>query len=332
MEEDHYISLIYKKLDGLIDPGEMQELQQWLNASAENRRTAEAIEVAWKESSAYSPEIKVDLDVEFAALQKEIEASEPVVRKLETSRTAKPWKWLVAAGLAIFLTTTIVLQNQSGQQWVEVSTQGEAMTITLADNSTVKLNANSHLEYPEEFDGTNRNVRLEGEAFFEITRDPNKPFTIETSHEVVEVLGTSFNVDAQEGNGKAVVYVASGKVKFGALNASDFVTLEAGNKGIFERESKSLSKIEEASPNEISWLTGELHFADTPLSEVLMQVGKLYRVSIELADDNMKNCPFTSDFNDLDLDEILETIALVNGAEIVKTSDNSFILKGGTCG
>ena len=92
--------------------------------------------------------------------------------------------------------------------------------ITLPDGTTVKLNANTRIEYPQHFSAGTREVRLSGEAFFEVTKDTLHPFRIETINAAVEVLGTSFNVSAYPGAERVEVNVETGDRKSTRLNSS----------------------------------------------------------------------------------------------------------------
>ena len=95
------------------------------------------------------------------------------------------------------------MNRKPALEMVQLNTGNEANTLikTLADGSVIYIAQNSLFSFPEEFESGSRNVELKGEAFFDITPNPDKPFIIETDEALIEVLGTAFNVKTQNGKG-----------------------------------------------------------------------------------------------------------------------------------
>src|SRR5690606_39189801 len=135
--------------------------------------------------------------------------------------------------------------------------------LTLADGSIVWLNSNSKLYYPDEF-GSERKVYLEGEAYFEIKPDPNKPFRIITGKGVTEVLGTAFNLNST--GDKVTITVMEGMVAMYPEKQSEKkIILEKGESGFFHQAENELSKILMDDPNFLAWKTGIVRFEDSSL-------------------------------------------------------------------
>lgn len=181
------------------------------------------------------------------------------------------------------------------------------LKIELVDGSAINLNQSSTLKYPAKFKTKTREVYLEGEAFFKITRNTKKPFIIHAHKTTVEVLGTSFNVRAYNTENEIAVSVVTGMVKV-TVNDKETkkeITLEKGEEGIFNQTIDTLYKLSSFSMNELAWKTGKLSFKETELAEVCKILSKYYFKKIIVVDTSIKKLPFTANFENKPLEEIL---------------------------
>lgn len=158
--------------------------------------------------------------------------------------------------------------------YLQVSTSfGERKRVTLPDGSDILLNSCTHLSYPEHFLGSNRTVELTGEAFFQVERNEKQPFVVSTKQFDVEVLGTAFNVRSYESDRISSVQVESGKVQVDMpegmlrLSTHEYLRMDA-QKGSVEKKSNMRSIAE--------WRKGCLRFNNTPLSDVLRELERIY--------------------------------------------------------
>ena len=336
MQEDHYTDLLYKKLTGTLEEVEQQALEQWLADSPDHRRLAEGFEKAWQLSSNFNPEPTLDLEADYNLLQQRI-AQSKTTDPPKPKAQIKPLRlWLrVAAALALLLVATFLLRPYftSTTEWQTVATAADATKeITLPDGSTVWLNQQSTLRYPTAFNGKERQVELEGEAFFDVQKNPAKPFIIETALSEVRVLGTSFNVRHYPQETTVEVQVKTGKVKMAIKDRQEAVILEAEDLGVYNTVQKSLTKQKMLNPNAFGWHSGELRFRSTPLSEVLKSVERMYDIKVSLADTNLNNCPFNNTFSNKTASNVLSTIAAVFNMQLeADTLSATYILKGGNC-
>ncbi|MFK8008511.1 MAG: FecR family protein [Saprospiraceae bacterium] len=195
MNSDHYISLIYKELKGIISPEETKDLQVWEKQSSENQTTAEEIRQVWIESENYELPFELDHEADFAKMKSTIPtANSP--SKVVTMRPRRLWLRGIAAAVIVLLGANFLFQNhfQNKLEWKTVAANSEVQKLQLADGSKVWLNVGSTLSYPAEFSATERPIKLNGEAFFEVSKDQNRPFQVITNRTTVTVLGTEFNV------------------------------------------------------------------------------------------------------------------------------------------
>jgi transmembrane sensor len=156
------------------------------------------------------------------------------------------------------------------------------LRVSLPDGSKIYLNRNSELSYRENFGKNKREVKLTGEAFFEISPDVNKPFIIDAGKASVKVVGTSFNVITNNTESAVEVYVITGKVILSDKSGSQSVALEPGYVGTmsYERSEKSLND----NPNYQSWNTGLLVYNRQKLDVVFKDLKRVYNMEI-VADD-----------------------------------------------
>lgn len=343
MNQDQYTVLLYKNLSGDIDEQEKQLLDRWLAESPDHQLIAQSVAEAWQLSGNYTSDIAIDLDAEFAFLESRIEAAEtpakPTKAKVVTMPSSRS-KWLKVAAAVLFLIAAGVVfqyfstQNPPSAQWTSLKTRPhQTQHFTLADGSKVWVNENSIVEYPTVFEGAERRIKLSGEAFFDVTKNPEKPFIIETQQAAVTVLGTSFNVNAYAENEQVTVAVKSGKVQLAAAKDGQKLVLQANEKGILDFNSHTLQQISDANLNDLAWQSRKLRFKDTPLKTVLADIATYYEIDIELSNHAMmSNCPFSNTLDSKGLTDALNAVAGVFGMEVEQLGKDKYRLNGGTCG
>lgn len=158
---------------------------------------------------------------------------------------------------------------------------GGIYQITLPDGTKVWLNAGSSLKYPMSFAKNERRVRLEGEAFFEVTKDSARPFKVLSKGQEIEVLGTAFNVNAYPDNTTIKTTLVKGKVKLSNNNRySEAIYLLPGQQSTNTNNGKiQLANVDTAPFT--AWKEGLFYFDETPLSDALQQIGRWYNVEVK---------------------------------------------------
>lgn len=237
------------------------------------------------------------------------------VRGLEPKSMTK-W-WLMAASLVLLLSFTGIfylnLQEDApsipvAELQTKIIPAGAKYTLRLADGTMVKLNSNSRLVYPDLFTDSIRKVYLEGEAFFEVERDVDRPFIIETAGAITEVLGTSFNVKAYEADPATEVSVVSGSVKV----KNDF-----GNERVLAPYEQGIAKLntEEILISQfnvkqvIGWKDGILLFEKVPFEEVVRKLENWYGVEVEIEPELSLKGVYSGEFRNETLEQVLEGLA-----------------------
>ena len=191
-----------------------------------------------------------------------------------------------------------------------VSTLAETRTVCLPDGSTVTLNHYSSLSYPEKFKSDKREVKLNGEAYFEVNKNKKHPFIVQTETIDVQVLGTHFNVDAYQNNPAVKTTLLTGSVAVSNKSKSVRVILKPNEIAIYNKvEEKLTRKVLENVEDEISWRQGEFIFDDLPLQEIARELSNSFGATIHIADTALQNFRITASFrNGEDLTTILSVL------------------------
>lgn len=261
---------------------------------------------------------------------------------------------LIVAGTALYFAGIGSSERGSGAEapftagsgWMEnVNHSNVAKEILLPDGSRITLEPGSKLRYPGSFDSEARFVYLEGNGFFDVTKDPARPFIVYSGSVMTRVLGTSFSIRLIAETGGTEVAVVTGKViveKSGAKRqgwndseGENRIVLTPNKKVTFFNNSDhyvtGLIENPVMVPGSEKYIKpGDFNFDETPLSEVLGKLEKAYGVEITLSDDQMLDCPVTADVSSENLYGKMEIISAVLNAKYEITG-SSILLSGGGC-
>lgn len=191
-----------------------------------------------------------------------------------------------------------------------VSTLAETRTVSLPDGTSVTLNHYSTLKYPERFKSDNREVELNGEAYFEVSKDKKHPFIVQTEAVDVRVLGTQFNVDAYRDSPDVRTTLLTGSVAVSNKSNSEHMILKPNEIAIYNKVEKKLTrKLLEDATDEISWRHGEFIFDDVPLRDIARELSNSFGTTIQITDSTLQNYRISARFrNGEDLETILSVL------------------------
>jgi transmembrane sensor len=179
---------------------------------------------------------------------------------------------------------------------------GGNYSITLPDGTLVWLNSASSLTYPVEFKGSDRSVKLKGEAYFEVSKNKQKPFIVNMNSTKVEVLGTHFNIKAYESDQIINTTLLEGSVRLSTPSSK--AVLVPGQQGTVNRNQENIQVKNINTSKSVAWKNGYFLFQDDSIREIMDQVSRWYDVDVEYRGD-MKNKTFggiyskTQDINEL---------------------------------
>lgn len=310
------INSILQSFEGRISDEEQVLLSEWLAESAENCQIYNELR------KTYTACGKLDIDFH----PDETKALEKVNRKIRSNKTIV-FAWRAAAAvILLLLASQFIFRAQMPRNWNEIIAV-QQQTVFLPDSSKVILAENASLKFPDSFKGNQRKVILTGTAYFEITKNKEKPFHINTPNTEIEVLGTKFLVDANDKNFEKVL-VDEGKVAFssGSILSQQKVILTKNEIGTWNPESHQLSEQINSEQNSNAWLSGRLAFSNLPLSEVLKTLENHFNIKIELADTSFSATKYSGQFNTNNAEKIIETICLTLNLSY-ENKDQKFVIK-----
>lgn len=234
----------------------------------------------------------------------------------------------LAAILVITLGLGYYFVVQRDNQTIEIITQKSNNTkVQLPDGSTVWINQLSKLSYPKKFDNKVREVYLEGQAYFEVTKDINKPFVVHSMQATTKVLGTSFNIRSYNVDENIELTVYTGKVLFGSDKK---VEVLAGSQMIFNKEKNQLSEIRFKNLNSLAWKNRELKYEDTELRIVFHDLERYFNVKFEIQQKELLYCHFSGTFFEPKLQEVLNVIKYFLAIEY-QQKENTIYISGQSC-
>lgn len=195
--------------------------------------------------------------------------------------------------------------------WVEVhSPYGARTQFSLPDGSTGWLNSGSVIKYPAQF-GADRTVALNGEAYFDVVKNPEAPFIVDANQIKIKVLGTSFNVVSYERDSISEVVVASGKVEVAAVGKKGKpVILNPSGRLVLDRMENRFVQTTVEVQNYTSWKNGQLMFLNDNLDEVVRKISRYYHVDFKIREGVDRQQLFRGIMEKESLDEVLRYMKL----------------------
>ncbi len=328
--------LLQKFLSEECSPEEKQQVEDWLNADPENRTFMHSLIKIWDVEP--KDEIQVDAESAWDSFQHKIsedKVSDPktTVQHLQKwysdSRNRRKSSRTVAAiwSVAAVILVTVLVYNimprfvtapddsVAEQQTTvqQISTErGQRTSVRLMDGTKVQLNAESKIEIPPAFGDSVRRVTLEGEAYFEVAHNPNKPFIVHTADAYTRVLGTKFGVKAYAEDDEIQVVVQEGKVALGSLSRSDLQSKPITKNKRGSITSNGITRVREVAniSKYLGWKDGRLIFESSPLPRVISQLERWYDINIVVADQSLRTSTITASFKDEPMTEVLNIITL----------------------
>ena len=336
MSDDIDSAILIRYLQGESLPDEVAAVEQWIAADPAHAATVDALraafdrvtdDVLWRTISA-----QMEREDERPAVVARINPARPAAPRLWTAdeRTSRGSVWATAriAAAIVAIAGGALVTWRSGilappQQFREfASAPASRVTVTLRDGTRIVMGPSTHLRVPSDFGASTRAVELDGEASFAVVHDAEHPFAVRTARAVVRDIGTTFSVRDYAGDAESRVVVSEGQVALGAdvLGARDLATVDAAGR-IAVRHDVDVSRY-------AAWQQGQLVFEDTPLREVLQELGRTYDLDVTLADSTLGTEPVTASFTDQSADEVLGVVTHIVGATYRRNGRTVVVRRG----
>lgn len=333
MEQSPDIAKLWQQYrQGKCTRKEYEQLMDWLQDPVNETEAKALMEVHGKEVREAGPMIASGTDQAFQKVWCTIQGDHPK-KKVAFS----PVFIRMAASIALVLGVSwIFFQYQADLKglWTSatyrtVTTQGgQQATVKLEDGTVIKLNESSKLSYPQHFSsGTQREVVLEGEAFFEVAKNLERPFVVSVQEARIKVLGTAFNVKENRHDSTLYVAVKEGKVSLAYQSKQEQAQiLTANDLGRLNKEGIEKHRMNDIA-NYLSWYSRRLVFEETVLPAVVQQLENIYEVKIELQSPQLREMVLTMDVPRRAIDKVLEDIA--NSLNLkVSQKGSQYVLEG----
>jgi transmembrane sensor len=302
-------ALLGKYLSGEALPGEAIQVEEWISASAANKQQFEQISNVWSKLATEETHHLPDKEEALRAIKNRL-TEIPDTKTVPLKKT-KFWlsiaaSLLVVTGAAFLFGILLTNRQKNNISYITRQAQQQVLYDTLPDGSVVILNSHSLIKYDNRFNELQRQIQLQGEAWFNVTPNAARPFIITTGPVQVKVIGTSFNV--RNNNNKIEIVVKTGVVRM--LDNKDSITLQAGQKGIYNTGEQRFSLITAFHANEIGYATKVFNFENATLKEIATQLEKAYGISIILKNEKLAACTISSSFDNKPIEYILDVLAI----------------------
>jgi len=337
---DDIYALIAKFLTAHLNEAETAELEEWKLASSENLQEYNDFISLWAQSGSLKMPESIN----------QLKAQNIIRTKAGIHPSRKRWIHLAVQAAAVLVLSLIFsgiynylnhgsssmnfANNWSSPVYQEIkAAYGTQAKVELADGTKVFLNSGSKLRFPQTFaNQQQRIVILDGEGYFEVTKNKEQPFIVQANMLNVRVIGTKFNVDAYTDNASISVALVEGSVMLqgntGNLN-KDLMELKPNQVATLNPTDRTLSKTDVPDLYKYTaWINGRIVFYGDPIQTVVKKLEKWYNVEIVISDKKLEDYKFTATFIDEPLEQILNILSMSSQMTytiqpIAKQADNS---------
>ena len=294
--------LIGKVVSGNASPEEVREVEKWIKASDDNRKVFSKSKKAWEKSAAWISDEVVEQDKKRVQLEINKRLSRQIQRINQKSLIYKIAA-IIAFPLAFAISWYIfqdakIINQQQPELCLVTAPKGHISKCVLPDGTEVWINTGSTLTYnTSEFNKKLREVGLEGEAFFQVSKNKEKLFKVKTPYADVKVTGTSFNVKAFTGSDSFETVLEEGSIDLEFKNSRQVVHIKPGERAVYEL-SKSKVFLETVDAGMFTcWRNGEIIFKDASLSDLIKELERIYDIRFHLKDQSLGSYRFRGMFS-----------------------------------
>ena len=317
MENQTEINILLIRLfSGEVDTVEKKRIADWLDLSAENKKLYSDLREIWLSSGVETNADNYDVESAILKFRNQINMDQNIQRKqIDFNRFLK-YAAIFILLLALPFSYYMGTRNTTDNSLTTIScAYGDKSSIVLPDSSRVWLNSGSKLTFSSNFKN-GRKVSLEGEAFFDVSKDKRHPFQVKTADIQIEVLGTKFNLKAYPDEKSISTTLVEGSVNISSKYGS--ALMKPDQKLVVDKGSKEMvvQALTDTSP-ETEWKDGRFVFRNESLAELKPKLERWFDVDIVFGDDQVKNRRFTGA---LGRESILEAVSYFDRSKYVSCS------------
>lgn len=296
MDED----LLIRYLTHRCNPAEIKEIDKWIAADQANADWLFEMERIWglKDELRFSD--KKEIEAAYTRFISELPEKSRKKRVRTLSFSLSWLKYVAAVVLIGLLSANLYFQLKDEPELMNIVEvpKGQRASLILSDGTKVWLNSHSKFTYPARFTRKNRDVKLEGEGFFEVAHNEKAPFTIHADLLKIRVLGTKFNVKAYSEE-PSFITLAEGKVEVVTTNNEQKITMKP-NQQVTYSKANGLQIDKDVNPDIVrSWTLGEAAYINKRLDEITNDLERKFNVHIDIMDQELASEIFTCRFKDM---------------------------------
>jgi len=294
--------IILKALSGEANLEERALLDAWLNSDPEHYSEFVKLKSYWQSKVKYKQTIPVEEAFERFRVNK--------LYATPKSHKKQYFIGIITATVAVFALLLTFSNPFRSKPIVEYtfSTKSDKDTLLLPDSSTVILNKNTTLVYTSNYNKKERHLKLSGEAFFDVRKNPEVPFVVEMGQSHITVLGTVFNVRAYEIDSYIKATLVEGSIRFN--QDDEQVTLKPNQELNFNKQNKEICIYKVDIQSSVLWLKSVYRFQSTPMITLLNELGVIYDKTICISNPQIAQTVISGSFQkNQDLNEILTILS-----------------------
>lgn len=327
MEEKEHINyeeLVIRYLENTADTQSLQQLLEVVRSSDDKKQELAHLKSVYDSLSVQVDAQKYPIEDSWEKMRQKIDTNkQPKAGRIR--RTAPVWTYAAILLLALSLGIQYFyyhsdeqpMEPQNSYTRFVVEKGGGKSSLFLPDGTKVLLNAGTTLQYPTQFDQKERIVALDGEGYFEVTENKQKPFIVRLKGYDVKVLGTVFNVKAYPDMAYSTTSLISGKVLLTSYNSEGTVckeqVLHPDETARIDKQTGTISTFRSDDEFQLAWMKGLYKFKDKPFAEVVSELERLYDVTIQIEDKELAQSVYTGSFVlENTIEEVLKPLGQYN--------------------
>jgi ferric-dicitrate binding protein FerR (iron transport regulator) len=316
---EHY-SLIIKFFAGEISDSELIQLRSWLELDPENRRIFDKENELWQEASIQTKFENYKNDSAWLNISSKLGLGKNRVKSVTLLRKNN-FRILIAAatvaclmaigGLSLWMVSRNSFHQMTAGSTIVETKEGEKARIMLSDSSEVILNSDSRVQYVGNYNLVDRRVKLSGEAFFDISTNPEKPFIVQLDNMSISATGTRFNVFSFENENRVETTLEEGAIQV-SVKGKEPINVRSGQQVVYFVNTGEVQVLDVNTDTYTSWKENMLRFNDTPLEEAFRRIGRKYNVTFEVTNRDLLDLKYTATFIDETVEEVMQMLKTVS--------------------
>lgn len=301
-DSNHIEDIMLRYLNGESSEDESRVLEEWIAKSKSNAEEFELVKSIWTDTT-NAALIPVDTEKAWMSVHEKTIGMQPKVIKMNS------WKKIIAIAASIIIIAGIFYFTNRAPEtaWNDIIAQNSNKKVQLNDGTVIILREGSKISLPGNYGRDSRKVKLDGEAFFEVTHNAKNAFTVFTSKSIIKDIGTSFLVQSIDSIEQ--VTVTEGVVQFEASTENNSpIVLRAGEAAYMKNE--IIKRINADTANILSWNSKILVFNNTPLAIAANDLEHYYNIRVEV-EGNIGSTLITAEFRNEPLEQVLKELRLI---------------------